>query len=63
MFVNLLVFVAALTLEVLGAYMAVVGLSSKSSVLLVVLAISLDFAKIVIASVLYKYLLFCKTKI
>ena len=55
MFVNLLVFVAALTLEVLGAYMAVVGLSSKSSVLLVVLAISLDFAKIVIASVLYKY--------
>ena len=55
MFVNLLVFVAALTLEVLGAYMAVVGLSSKSSVLLVILAISLDFAKIVIASVLYKY--------
>ena len=49
-----LVFVAAITLEVLGSYMSVVGLSSKSSLILIVLAIALDFSKIVVASVLYK---------
>ncbi len=54
MFLTPLVFVAALTLEVLGSYMSVVGLSSKSSLILIVLAIALDFSKIVIASVLYK---------
>lgn len=48
------VFSAAIVLELLGAYMAVVGLSSKSSTLLVTLAIALDFSKIVIAAVLYK---------
>lgn len=48
------VFTAAIVLELLGAYMAVVGLSSKSSVLLITLAIALDFSKIVIAAVLYK---------
>jgi len=48
------VFAAAIVLELLGAYMAVVGLSSKSSTLLVTLAIALDFSKIVIAAVLYK---------
>lgn len=54
MLLTQLVFVAALTLEVLGSYMSVVGLSSKSSLVLIVLAISLDFSKIVIASVIYK---------
>lgn len=49
-----LVFVAAITLEVLGSYMSVIGLSSKSSIILIVLAIALDFSKIVVASVLYK---------
>lgn len=49
-----LVFIAAITLEVLGSYMSVVGLSSKSSLVLIILAIALDFSKIVIASVIYK---------
>lgn len=49
-----LVFVAAITLEVLGSYMSVIGLSSKSSIILIVLAIALDFSKVVVASVLYK---------
>lgn len=49
-----LVFSAAIVLEILGSYISVVGLSSKSSIILITLAISLDFAKIVIASVIYK---------
>jgi hypothetical protein len=54
MFLTGLVFIAALVLEVLGSYMSVVGLSSKSSLVLIILAISLDFSKVVVASVLYK---------
>lgn len=49
-----LVFIAALVLEVLGGYISVIGLSSKSSIILIILAVSLDFSKIVIASVLYR---------
>jgi hypothetical protein len=54
MFLTPLVFVAALVLEILGSYMSVIGLSSKSSIVLIILAIALDFSKIVIASVVYK---------
>jgi hypothetical protein len=49
-----LVFIAAIVLEVLGSFMSVVGLSSKSSLVLIILAISLDFSKVITASVLYK---------
>jgi len=48
------VFAAAIILELLGGYMAVVGLSSKASLLLIILAVALEFSKIVIATVLYK---------
>lgn len=51
-----LVFTAALVLEFLGSYMSVIGLSSKSSLLLIILAISLDFSKVVMASVFYENL-------
>jgi hypothetical protein len=49
-----LVFIAAIVLEILGSFMSVVGLSSKSSLVLIILAISLDFSKVITASVLYK---------
>jgi hypothetical protein len=49
-----LVFIAAIVLEILGSFMSVVGLSSKSSLVLIILAISLDFSKVINASVLYK---------
>lgn len=49
-----LVFLSALTLEILGSFMSVVGLSAKTSYILMILAISLDFSKVVLASVLYK---------
>lgn len=54
MFFIFLVYVAALTLESLGSYISVVGLVAKTGPILILLAITLDFAKIVIASVLYK---------
>lgn len=54
MFFTLLVYIAALTLESLGSYISVVGLAAKTGPILVFLAITLDFAKIMIASVLYK---------
>lgn len=54
MLLTWLVFIAAIVLEILGSYMSVVGLSSKSSLVLIILAISLDFSKVITASVLYK---------
>jgi hypothetical protein len=49
-----LVFLSALILEILGSFMSVVGLSAKTSYILMILAIALDFSKVVLASVLYK---------
>lgn len=54
MFFTLLVFGAALTLELFGSYISIMGLSKNASYILVGLAITLDFAKIIIATVLYK---------
>lgn len=54
MFFTILVLAAALALESLGSYISVVGLSSKASFTIIVLAIILDFSKIMIATVLYK---------
>lgn len=55
MFFTLLVFGAALTLELFGSYISIMGLSKNASYILVGLAITLDFAKIIIATVLYKH--------
>ena len=55
MFFTILVFGAALTLELFGSYISIMGLSKNASYILVGLAITLDFAKIIIATVLYKY--------
>ena len=49
-----LVFGAALALELLGSYVSILGLSKNASYILVALAITLDFSKIIIATVLYK---------
>lgn len=49
-----LVFCAALALELLGSYVSILGLSKNASYILVALAITLDFSKIIIATVLYK---------
>lgn len=54
MFFTILVLAAALVLEGLGSYISVVGLASKASPIIIFLAISLDFSKIMIATVLYK---------
>jgi hypothetical protein len=54
MFFTILVLAAALALESLGSYISVVGLSSKASFIIVILAITLDFSKVMIATVLYK---------
>lgn len=54
MFLIFLVYIAALTLEVIGSYMSIVGLASKTGPLIIALVITLDFAKVVIATVLYK---------
>lgn len=54
MFFTFLVFSAALTLELFGSYISIMGLAKNASYILVGLAITLDFAKIVIATVLYK---------
>lgn len=55
MFFTILVFGAALTLELFGSYISIMGLSKNASYILVGLAITLDFAKIIIATVLYKH--------
>jgi phage shock protein PspC (stress-responsive transcriptional regulator) len=54
MFLILLVYIAALSLEAFGSYLSVIGLASKTGPILVILIITLDFSKIMIASVLYK---------
>lgn len=54
MFFILLVYIAALTLESLGSYISVIGLAAKTGIILIFLAVTLDFSKIMIASVLYK---------
>lgn len=54
MFFILLVYIAALTLESLGSYISVIGLAAKTGLILIFLAVTLDFSKIMIASVLYK---------
>lgn len=54
MFFTSLVFIAALALELLGSYISILGLSKNASYILVALAITLDFSKIIIATVLYK---------
>ena len=57
MFFNFLVFLSALFLEVIGTWVSVIGLSSifSGSPVVIVLAICLDFAKLVAVSFLYKY--------
>lgn len=54
MYFIILVYIAALTLETLGSYISVVGLAAKTGGVLILIAITLDFSKIMIASVLYK---------
>lgn len=54
MFFIYLVFGAALTLELFGSYISIIGLSKNASYILVGLAVTLDFVKIIIATVLYK---------
>lgn len=54
MFFIILVLAAALVLETLGSYISVVGLASNASPIIIFLAISLDFSKVMIATVLYK---------
>ncbi len=54
MFFTLLVLVAALALESLGSYISVVGLSQNTSVIIIFLAVLLDFVKVIIATTLYK---------
>lgn len=54
MFFTLLVLVAALALESLGSYISVIGLSQNASIIIVFLAILLDFVKVIIATTLYK---------
>lgn len=50
----LLVFCSALALEGLGSYISIVGLAAKTSMIMVLLAITFDVSKIVVASVIYK---------
>ena len=54
MFFTLLVLVAALALESLGSYISVVGLSQNTSIIIIFLAVLLDFVKVIIATTLYK---------
>jgi hypothetical protein len=54
MFFIILVYGAALALEMLGSFISVVGLSAKTSHIIIFLIISLDFSKVMIATVLYK---------
>lgn len=54
MFFTLLVLVAALALESLGSYISVIGLSQNASIIIIFLAILLDFVKVIIATTLYK---------
>lgn len=50
----LLVFFSALLLEIIGSYISITGLAAKTGIIVVIIAIALDLAKIVIASALYK---------
>lgn len=50
----LLVFFSALLLEVIGSYISITGLAAKTGIIVVIIAVALDLAKIVIASALYK---------
>lgn len=54
MFFTFLVLVAALALESLGSYISVVGLSQNTSIIIIFLAILLDFVKVIVATTLYK---------
>ncbi len=54
MFLTSLVFISAIILEALGSYISVVGISFKTGIFLTILAITLDFCKVIMASVLYK---------
>ncbi len=54
MFLTSLVFISALILEALGSYISVVGISFKTGIFLTILAVTLDFCKVIMASVLYK---------
>lgn len=49
-----LVFFAAFMLELIGTYVSVLGLATLSSPVLIILAITFDYAKLVAVSVLYK---------
>lgn len=53
----LLVFLAAFSIEGIGSYISVVGLSAlfASNPIIIVLAVTLDFAKVITVSFLYKY--------
>lgn len=50
----LLVFFSALLLEIIGSYISITGLAARTGIIVVIIAIALDLAKIVIASALYK---------
>lgn len=54
MFFTLLVLVAALALESLGSYISVIGLSQNTSIIIIFLAVLLDFVKVIVATTLYK---------
>lgn len=49
-----LVFFSALLLELIGSYISISGLAAKTGPIVVIIAVALDLAKIVIATVLYK---------
>lgn len=49
-----LVFITALILESLGSYISVLGFASQTSIIIIAIAVVLDFVKIIIASILYK---------
>lgn len=57
MFFTFLTFLAAFSIEALGTYISVVGLSSlfASNPIIILLAVSLDIGKVVAVSFIYKY--------
>jgi hypothetical protein len=57
MFFTFLTFLAAFSIEALGTYISVIGLSSlfASNPIIILLAVSLDIGKIVAVSFIYKY--------
>ena len=50
-----LVYIAAILLEIIGSYMSIIGISQKTIFLIVFIIITLDFSKVIMVSVLYKY--------